>query len=54
MKRDNKPTILLENKNYDKNVGQDEVLKFLRDVETQLRLWDVESRQLTSFALSTL
>lgn len=35
MKRDNKPTILLENKNYDKNVGQDEVLKFLRDVETQ-------------------
>ena len=35
MKRDNKPSILLENKNYDKNVGQDEVQKFLRDVELQ-------------------
>lgn len=35
MLRDNKPTILLENKNYDRNVGQDEVQKFLRDVETQ-------------------
>lgn len=35
MVRDNKPKILFENKNYDKNVGQDEVQKFLRDVETQ-------------------
>ena len=35
MKRENKPDILFENKNYDKNVGQDEVQKFLRDVETQ-------------------
>ena len=35
MTRDNKPRILFENKNYEKNVGQDEVLKFLRDVETQ-------------------
>jgi len=33
--RKDKPTILFENKNYDKNVGQDEVKKFLRDVETQ-------------------
>ena len=35
MKRDNKPTILFENKNYDRNVGQEEVQKFLRDVDTQ-------------------
>ena len=35
MIRDNKPTILFENKNYDKNVGQDEVQKFLRDVQIQ-------------------
>lgn len=35
MSRNGFPTILLENKNYDRNVGQDEVTKFLRDVETQ-------------------
>ena len=35
MLRDNHPTILFENKNYDRNVGQEEVQKFLRDVETQ-------------------
>jgi DNA anti-recombination protein RmuC len=35
MIRENKPTILFENKNYDKNVGQDEVQKFLRDIEIQ-------------------
>mgnify|MGYP007024797342 CR=1 FL=1 len=35
MYRDGFPTILFENKNYDRNVGQDEVQKFLRDVETQ-------------------
>ena len=35
MSRNGLPTILLENKNYDRNVGQDEVTKFLRDVETQ-------------------
>lgn len=35
MSRDGLPTVLFENKNYDRNVGQDEVQKFLRDVETQ-------------------
>lgn len=35
MNRKDKPTILLENKNYDKNVNTEEVKKFLRDVETQ-------------------
>jgi hypothetical protein len=33
--RKDKPTILFENKNYEKNVIQEEVKKFLRDVETQ-------------------
>jgi hypothetical protein len=33
LKCDNKPTILIENKNYSKNVNTDEVNKFLRDVE---------------------
>ena len=33
--RKDKPTILLENKNYDKNVTSDEVKKFIRDIETQ-------------------
>lgn len=33
--RKNKPTILIENKNWGKNVVQDEVKKFIRDVETQ-------------------
>ena len=33
--RDSKPTILFENKNYDKNVVQEEVKKFLRDIEMQ-------------------
>jgi len=35
MYRKDKPTILLENKNYDKNVNTEEVKKFIRDVETQ-------------------
>jgi hypothetical protein len=35
MYRKDKPTILLENKNYDKNVTTDEVKKFIRDIETQ-------------------
>jgi len=35
MRRRDKPIILFENKNYDKNVVQDEVRKFLRDVEHQ-------------------
>jgi len=35
MKRRDKPVILFENKNYDKNVVQDEVRKFLRDIEHQ-------------------
>jgi hypothetical protein len=34
-KRKNKPTILIENKNWSKNVVQEEVKKFIRDVETQ-------------------
>ena len=33
--RKNKPTILIENKNWNKNVVQEEVKKFIRDVETQ-------------------
>jgi hypothetical protein len=35
MYRENKPTILFENKNYERNVGQDEVKKFIRDIEVQ-------------------
>lgn len=35
MWRDKKPLILFENKNYDRNVAQEEVKKFLRDVEQQ-------------------
>jgi len=35
LSRKDKPTILFENKNYDRNVGQEEVRKFLRDVENQ-------------------
>ena len=31
--RNNKPKILIENKNWDKNVVQDEVKKFIHDVE---------------------
>ena len=33
LKRDNKPTIMLENKAYDRNVNPDEVKKFIRDSE---------------------
>jgi hypothetical protein len=32
MKRDDRPTIMFENKNYERNVNLDEVKKFLRDV----------------------
>jgi len=35
LSRKGKPTILVENKNYEKTVGQVEVDKFLRDVEMQ-------------------
>jgi hypothetical protein len=35
MTRKDKPTILFENKNYNKNTPQEEVKKFLRDVELQ-------------------
>tara|TARA_X000000950_G_C13847104_1_gene632868 strand:- start:211 stop:1677 length:1467 start_codon:yes stop_codon:yes gene_type:complete len=35
IQRKNKPKILFENKNYDRNVGQEEVRKFIRDVEIQ-------------------
>lgn len=33
--RNNKPTILIENKNYQKNVVQEEVKKFIRDIDIQ-------------------
>lgn len=33
--RNNKPKILIENKNWNRNVTQDEVRKFIHDVETQ-------------------
>ena len=33
--RNNKPKILIENKNWEKNVVQEEVKKFIHDVETQ-------------------
>ena len=32
LKRNNKPTILFENKNYERNVNLDEIKKFIRDV----------------------
>jgi hypothetical protein len=35
LKRKNKPTILVETKNYDKNVTTGEVRKFIRDIETR-------------------
>ena len=35
LKRKDKQAILFENKNYDRNVGQEEVRKFLRDIEIQ-------------------
>jgi hypothetical protein len=35
LKRREKSAILFENKNYDRNVGQEEVRKFIRDVEIQ-------------------
>jgi len=35
LSRKNKPKILIENKNWNKNVVQDEVKKFIHDVETQ-------------------
>ena len=35
MTRAGKPKLLIENKNYGKNVGQDEVKKFIRDVDAQ-------------------
>lgn len=35
IRRDDKPTILIENKNYERNVNPEEVKKFLRDVTEQ-------------------
>ncbi len=35
LKRKDKHPIMFENKNYDRNVGQEEVRKFIRDVEIQ-------------------
>lgn len=35
IKRENKPTILIENKSYQSQVSKDEVIKFCRDIEYQ-------------------
>lgn len=35
MKRLDKPTILFENKEYDRNIDKDEIAKFIRDIEIQ-------------------
>ena len=35
LKRENKPTILFENKDYSRNANPDEVKKFIRDIEQQ-------------------
>ena len=35
LRRKNRPTILIENKNYNKNILQEEVKKFIRDIEIQ-------------------
>jgi hypothetical protein len=35
MKRQSQPTILIENKDYDRNINPDEIKKFIRDVEEQ-------------------
>lgn len=35
MKRNEKPTILFENKEYEHNVNKDEVIKFIRDIDVQ-------------------
>lgn len=35
LKRDNKPNIIFENKDYEENVYIDEIRKFIRDIETQ-------------------
>jgi hypothetical protein len=35
MKRLDKPTILFENKEYDRNIDRDEIAKFIRDIEIQ-------------------
>jgi hypothetical protein len=35
MKRLDKPTILFENKEYDRNIDRDEIAKFIRDIEMQ-------------------
>ena len=35
MKRNDKPSILFENKDYDHNVNKDEIVKFIRDIDVQ-------------------
>jgi hypothetical protein len=35
MKRDGKPTIMFENKEYDRNISPEEIKKFIRDIEEQ-------------------
>ena len=35
MKREKKPTIMFENKDYDRNVNPEEIKKFIRDIEEQ-------------------
>ena len=49
IKREDKPTIMLENKNYERNVNLDEVRKFLRDV-TDLRCSGIMMSQFSGIA----
>ena len=49
MKREDRPTIMFENKNYERNVNLDEVKKFLRDV-TDLRCSGVMMSQQSGIA----
>lgn len=49
MKREDRPTIMFENKNYERNVNLEEVKKFLRDV-TDLRCSGIMMSQLSGIA----
>jgi hypothetical protein len=49
MKREDRPTIMIENKNYERNVNLDEVKKFLRDV-TDLQCSGIMMSQFSGIA----
>ena len=49
MKREDRPTIMIENKNYERNVNLEEVKKFLRDV-TELRCSGIMISQFSGIA----